>query len=45
MIRKKDWRNFIISKLFFFTRVQIFRVHNVEEVKQGLLVFENLLNK
>ena len=25
--------------------VKIFRVHNVEEVKQGLLVFEKLLNK
>ena len=25
--------------------VQIFRVHNVEEVKQGTLVFEKLLNK
>ena len=25
--------------------VKIFRVHNVKEVKQGLLVFETLLNK
>ena len=25
--------------------IQIFRVHNVEEIKQGILVFENLLNK
>ena len=25
--------------------VQIFRVHNVEEIKQGILVFESLLNK
>ena len=25
--------------------VKIFRVHNVEEVKQGILVFESLLNK
>ena len=25
--------------------VKIFRVHNVEEVKQGILVFEKLLNK
>ena len=25
--------------------VKIFRVHNVEEVKQGILVFENLINK
>ena len=25
--------------------IQIFRVHNVEEVKQGILVFESLLNK
>ena len=29
----------------FLQGVKIFRVHNVEEVKQGLLVFENLLNK
>ena len=25
--------------------IKIFRVHNVEEVKQGLLIFENILNK
>ncbi len=25
--------------------IRIFRVHNVEEVKQGLLIFENILNK
>ena len=25
--------------------IKIFRVHNVEEIKQGLLVFENILNK
>jgi dihydropteroate synthase len=25
--------------------VQIFRIHNVREIKQGILVFENLLNK
>ena len=29
----------------FLQGVKIFRVHNVEEVKQGLLVFETLLNK
>ena len=34
------------SIIFSFTQgIKIFRVHNVEEVKQGLLVFENLLNK
>ena len=34
------------SALFLLSQgVQIFRVHNVEEVKQGLLVFETLLNK
>ncbi len=34
------------SVIFSFSQgVKIFRVHNVEEVKQGLLVFENLLNK
>jgi len=25
--------------------VRIFRVHNVEEVKQGILVYEKLINK
>ena len=25
--------------------IKIFRVHNVNEIKQGILVFENLLNK
>ena len=25
--------------------IKIFRVHNVEEIKQGLLVFENILNR
>ena len=25
--------------------IKIFRVHNVKEIKQGILVFENLLNK
>ncbi|MDC1212610.1 dihydropteroate synthase, partial [Pelagibacteraceae bacterium] len=25
--------------------VQIFRIHNVKEIKQGILVFENLLKK
>ena len=25
--------------------IKVFRVHNVEEVKQGILVFEKLLNK
>jgi dihydropteroate synthase len=34
------------SIIFSFSQgVKIFRVHNVEEVKQGLLVFEALLNK
>ena len=34
------------SIIFSFTQgVKIFRVHNVEEVKQSLLVFEALLNK
>ena len=34
------------SIIFSFSQgVKIFRVHNVEEVKQGLLVFETLLNK
>ncbi len=34
------------SIVFSFSQgIKIFRVHNVEEVKQGLLVFESLLNK
>jgi len=34
------------SILFSFSQgIKIFRVHNVEEVKQGILVFETLLNK
>ena len=34
------------STIFSFTQgIKIFRVHNVEEVKQGLLIFETLLKK
>tara|TARA_A100001015_G_scaffold321128_1_gene450281 strand:+ start:2189 stop:3241 length:1053 start_codon:yes stop_codon:yes gene_type:complete len=34
------------SIIFTLTQgVQIFRVHNVEEIKQGILVFEKLLNQ
>ena len=34
------------SVLFLYSQgIKFFRVHNVEEVKQGLLVFETLLNK
>ena len=34
------------SIIFSFSQgIKIFRVHNVEEVKQGLLVYEKLLNK
>ena len=34
------------SIIFSFSQgIKIFRVHNVEEVKQGLLVFETLLNR
>ena len=34
------------SVLFSLSQgIQIFRVHNVKEVKQGILVFKNLLNK
>ena len=29
----------------FSQGIKIFRVHNVKEVKQGLLVFENILNR
>ena len=34
------------SIIFSLTQgIQIFRVHNVEEIKQGILVFKKLLNK
>ena len=34
------------SIIFAFSQgIKIFRVHNVEEVKQGLLIFKTLLNK
>ena len=34
------------SIIFSFSQgIKIFRVHNVEEVKQGLLIFENILKK
>jgi dihydropteroate synthase len=34
------------SVLFSFSQgIQIFRIHNVEEVKQGILVYKKLLNK
>ena len=34
------------SVLFLLSQgVQIFRIHNVKEIKQGILVFEILLNK
>ena len=36
----------VSSVIFCFSQgIKIFRVHNVEEVKQGILVFETLLNK
>ena len=35
----------LASVLFLLSQgVQIFRVHNVREVKQGILVFEKILN-
>ncbi len=36
-----------LSSIFFsfLQGIKIFRVHNVKEIKQGLLVFETLLNK
>ena len=34
------------SIIFSFSQgIKIFRVHNVEEIKQSLLIFETLLNK
>ena len=34
------------SIIFSFSQgIKIFRVHNIEEVKQGILIFETLLNK
>ena len=36
----------LASVLFLLMQgVQIFRVHNVKEVKQGVLVFEKILNR
>ncbi len=36
----------LASVLFSFSQgIQIFRIHDVEEIKQGVLVFETLLNK
>ena len=36
----------LASVLYLLSQgVQIFRVHNVKEVKQGILVFNNILNK
>jgi dihydropteroate synthase len=36
----------LASVLFSLSQgVQIFRIHNVEEIKQGILVYETLLNK
>jgi hypothetical protein len=46
MIQKKELEELYHQFYFSFSQgVQIFRVHNVEEVKQGILVFETLLNK
>ena len=34
------------SVLFSLSQgIQIFRIHNVEEIKQGILVYKKLLNK
>ena len=34
------------SVLFSFSQgIQIFRIHNVKEVKQGILVYKTILNK
>ena len=45
MTREKNWRT-LSSVIYSFSQgIKIFRVHNVEEVKQGLLVFDTLLNK
>ena len=36
----------LASVLFSFSQgIRIFRIHNVEEIKQGILVYETLLNK
>ena len=43
MIVKKELVELYHQLFFFFTRIKMFRIHNVEEVKQGLLVFETLL--
>ena len=42
IVERENWRN-ISSILFLLMQgVQIFRVHNVNEIKQGILVFEKL---
>ena len=34
------------SVIYSFSQgIKLFRIHNVEEVKQGLLIYETLLNK
>ena len=43
MIRKENWRNLIVNNFSFSQGIKIFRIHNVEEVKQGLLIFKTLL--
>jgi dihydropteroate synthase len=42
---KKELEELIIILFSLSQGIQIFRVHNVREIKQGILVFQNLLNK
>ena len=46
MIRRERIGGTLSSIIFSLSQgIKIFRVHNVEEVKQGILIFENILNK
>ena len=45
MIAKKELEVLLHLFLFLLSQgVQIFRVHNVNEVKQGILVFKKILS-
>ena len=46
MIVKREIGGTIASVLFLLSQgVQIFRVHNVNEIKQGILVFKRFYQK
>ena len=46
MIVKKELGGTLSSILYLLSQgVQIFRVHNVREIKQGILVFKKILDE